>query len=83
MNSPDVSFGFADWIDENHIYFEHTCPNPPFADPARNRQQVVLPLNATTGWQVASRDPLTVTPSILSSCCGIHGFITDGKWLSV
>lgn len=32
---------------------------------------------------VVSTDPLTVTPSILCSDCGIHGFITDGIWRSV
>lgn len=28
-------------------------------------------------------DHLTVTPSLLCPRCGNHGFITDGRWISV
>ena len=41
-------------------------------------------------WQVASWDPLTVTPSLLCLAkdeagreCGDHGFITNGRWVRV
>lgn len=30
---------------------------------------------------LVSRDPLTITASLLCSC-GLHGFVTDGKWVS-
>ncbi len=33
-------------------------------------------------WQVISRDPLTLSPSILCRACGNHGFIENGKWKS-
>ena len=29
-----------------------------------------------------SDDHLTVSPSILCQSCGLHGFLTDGKWRS-
>jgi hypothetical protein len=30
------------------------------------------------------RDPLTITASVYwPDCCGLHGFITDGRWLGV
>jgi hypothetical protein len=31
-------------------------------------------------WDVIKRSPLTLTPSIACSC-GMHGFVTDGKWV--
>lgn len=36
-----------------------------------------------TGWQVVSAEPLTLTPSILCRVCGVHGFITNGRWVRV
>jgi len=36
----------------------------------------------TAVWQLLSRDPLTLQPSILCDC-GDHGFITHGRWISV
>lgn len=32
-------------------------------------------------WQVQSYDPLTLTPSLLCTTCGHHGFITEGRWV--
>jgi hypothetical protein len=34
------------------------------------------------GHSVTSSEPLTVTPSILCGECGLHGFITNGAWMS-
>lgn len=31
-------------------------------------------------WQVESLDPLTVSPSLLCTGCGHHGFICAGRW---
>ena len=33
--------------------------------------------------RIVATDPLTVTPSILCSDCGVHGFVTDGRWNGV
>lgn len=33
------------------------------------------------GWTLESKEPLTVSPSVLCSC-GHHGFVRDGKWVS-
>lgn len=31
---------------------------------------------------LVQRDPLTLTASLYwPDCCGLHGFITDGKWV--
>jgi len=32
-------------------------------------------------WTLVQREPLTVSPSILCVSHGVHGFITDGKWI--
>ena len=34
-------------------------------------------------WSVVQEKPLTVVPSVHVINCGCHGFITDGKWVSV
>lgn len=31
---------------------------------------------------LVKKDPLTITPSILCPVCGLHGFVTEGKWRS-
>lgn len=32
-------------------------------------------------WRLSSRDPVTLTPSVSYTCCGLHGFVTGGKWV--
>jgi hypothetical protein len=32
-------------------------------------------------WDVQSFDPLTISPSVLCTACGDHGFIRDGAWI--
>lgn len=34
------------------------------------------------GWTVESEDPLTLSPSIVRTECGCHGFIREGRWVS-
>lgn len=41
--------------------------------------RLVFPDNAR--WQVASEDPLTLSPSLLCRVCGDHGFIREGRWV--
>lgn len=40
--------------------------------------------SADSKWQVQSLDPLSISPSIFMNPdkggCGLHGFITDGRW---
>jgi len=33
------------------------------------------------GWKVESKEPLTLSPSVLCMSCNHHGFIRDGKWV--
>lgn len=32
-------------------------------------------------WVVEKEDPLTLSPSVLCSTCGHHGYIRKGKWV--
>ena len=32
------------------------------------------------GWRLECEDPLTVSPSLLCTRCGRHGFIRQGRW---
>lgn len=36
---------------------------------------------STTVHTVEQENPLTLSPSLLMRCCGMHGFIRDGKWV--
>ena len=40
-----------------------------------------LQFGPDTGWDVVSREPLTLSPSLLCRACGDHGFIREGKWV--
>lgn len=33
-------------------------------------------------WQVESLEPLSISPSLLCTDCGDHGFIKNGRWIN-
>lgn len=76
--------------DGEHVIFVHHCSHRESWKPHVNEDGSVYEWNpvsaplpiGTDGWVIQSVDPLTVTPSILCTDCGCHGFITDGKWVS-
>jgi hypothetical protein len=37
-------------------------------------------VSGTRGHTLVSRDPLHLEPSLLWACCGMHGWIRDGRW---
>ena len=69
--------------DGRHLWYSHQCINvhPDFLE-SDGTIETMLPLGPG-GWIVDSREPMTVRPSILCRSCQTHGFITDGKWVSV
>ena len=72
--------------DGEHVWWWHDCLITWTTEPLWQeveRAEVRLPLNPATGWVVTQVYPLTVTPSILCSGCGTHGFITAGSWVGV
>ena len=79
----DAGHGVSFWVwwEHHHLYYRHDCPvigDNPASIP------LDLPGNEVTPpdhrWQVESRDPVTIAPSLLCPC-GHHGFIRDGKWV--
>jgi hypothetical protein len=32
-------------------------------------------------WTLVSEDPLTLSPSLMCTACGNHGWVRDGKWV--
>lgn len=36
----------------------------------------------TSAHTLVSREPLHLEPSLLWSCCGLHGFLRAGQWIS-
>lgn len=70
-------------VDEDgvHVWFTHCCKQTDGEE-----LRTMLP-NGPQGWTIQNRDPLTVTPSIhcnpgdrIGEC--LHGWITNGKWVS-
>lgn len=60
------------------IGVEHHCK-----DLGEGERLVCAPLlRLGDGHQVVHDDPLTVTPSVLCPDCGLHGFITAGRWVA-
>ena len=62
------------------VRFEHVCVRP-----RDNETLLIAPMltgqGQVGGHQVVSISPVTITPSILCTDCGMHGFITGGKWI--
>jgi hypothetical protein len=40
-------------------------------------------LTTPFSWDVLSKDPLTLAPSLQCRACGNHGFIRNGRWVPV
>lgn len=77
--------------DGHHFWWQHVCTPRDVshldADTAAAVQELeaqptMLPLGQDK-WQLVQADPLTISPSILCGECGIHGFWTNGAWVSV
>lgn len=60
------------------VLLTHVCSN-------RDGEAVqdFIPVNymPSRDWQLVSRDPITISPSVNYTCCGVHGFLRDGKWV--
>lgn len=61
------------FYDDGTARFEHRCD--------RGERGVIIcaPLLDPTGHHI-DHEAKTITPSILCSDCGTHGFVTNGRW---
>lgn len=60
------------------LYFEHECNGV--------RSPAYIPLDPEAPeprWTVTNPEPLSLSPSILCRACGLHGFVTAGRWVPV
>ncbi len=64
----DVYFGWPP--DETNPWFWHWCT-------ANGRWEGA----GTADHQMPSRTPLHLEPSLLWPCCGLHGWVREGRWL--
>lgn len=82
--SGEVTFWLGEDAFEGFVRWCHNCKN---SEGKAYRTNGALPIEEGHGhpaWELVSKDPLTISPSILCvppHGCGIHGFITDGKWV--
>jgi hypothetical protein len=63
----------------------YTHPKPDGSGPCKGPRSgadwvPVKPHDPIGGWDLVSKDPLTLSPSLLCRACGHHGFIRDGRW---
>ncbi len=72
------------WLDDDgkHFWWKHDCDSDHgrWALSEGFKPDRKLPI-AAWGWTVVTKEPLTISPSILCGECGVHGFIRDGKWV--
>ena len=62
------------WYPDGRVRLRHECIRPYV------RLYTAPLLQLDGGHRITSVDPVTVTPSIACSDCGLHGYITDGVW---
>jgi hypothetical protein len=74
--------------DIDHLLVWHWCVNP--VDMTAELVAEAFP-EGVLGWMpsgvgahtLVQEDPLTLTASLYwPECCGVHGFITEGKWVA-
>lgn len=73
----DIYYG---WVDghANPVFWHGCAPVNPELTASGTRW---IAANAE-GHQMVTREPLHLEPSLLWTCCGLHGFVREGKWVS-
>lgn len=85
-----MSFALSE--DQRNVSWIHECHCETgrwWLDETGQDRPALLPLQhtdsyrgGTAHWDLVQVDPLTITASILCQECGLHGFITNGQWVS-
>lgn len=69
--------GFRSFVDEHKRPDGGDCAGAGrVLDPGQSR-----PSDGRAYWVMESEEPLTLSPSLLCTACGDHGFVRDGKWV--
>lgn len=71
--TPTIAYGWPTNDPGPNPWFWHWCPATAGGRWAGQ---------STDNHQLVSRDPLHLEPSLLWPCCGTHGFVRNGEWVS-
>lgn len=64
--------------DCDHRYLvDHVCPR----GEGEHRIEPIVAIPINPAHVVVSDEPLTITASISCPSCGLHGYVTDGRWI--
>lgn len=74
----DIYFG---WERETNPTFWHWCKSLEDVPADRKVHEGCWVAAGTGAHTLVSRDPLHLEPSLLWSCCGMHGFVRNGQWI--
>jgi len=69
------------WYPDGGVGVLHVCDRS--IRPQDGRTIKIAPflqLREGGGHTIVSTDPVTISPSVGCSDCGLHGFITNGRW---
>lgn len=71
------------WLPPHHVMLEHRCQAWPSEVDGHLVQKLVAPeLDPAHAIHRAEYGgPLSITPSLLCPDCGLHGYVTDGRWV--
>jgi hypothetical protein len=73
----DIYFG---WERETNPTFWHWCKSLEGVPEDRKVHKGCWVAAGTSAHTLVSREPLHLEPSLLWNCCGLHGFVRNGKW---
>lgn len=81
-----VTLRFTSWKDTERVGYIQSHHRPDNGTPCESGGLFDLPGVAEAfpdrnRWHVESWDPLTLSPSLLCTACGSHGFIREGRWV--
>jgi hypothetical protein len=75
----DIYYGWLNDADHANPVFWHWCAP---VDPELTATGTRWIAANTESHTLVAREPLHLEPSLLWTCCGTHGFVRDGKWVS-
>jgi hypothetical protein len=76
----DIYFGWL--VDESNPTFWHWCKALEDVPADRKVHDGCWVAAGTSAHTLVTREPLHLEPSLLWKCCGLHGWVRDGKWTS-
>lgn len=74
----DIYFG---WLSEGHPIFWHWCKALEGVPEDRKVHDGCWVAASAAAHTLVSREPLHLEPSLLWTCCNLHGFVRGGVWI--